>query len=148
MKNMGKGCIYGLLGIGLIIVLLRVLLGDMFGLMFLVVIMVFLSIIGMFANAAQETIKAGKWLGISAILGNVFNNKINADAKVKSGNKYYKKNSKTNNHLVDSAINFVSPEVDKEEIIANESDNDFEEFQEYLKWKKSKESKITIDDIE
>ncbi len=53
-----------------------------------------LIILGIIGNTLSEIIKKGKWLGLGAIFGNIANNKINADASVKSNKSYKKKKFK------------------------------------------------------
>lgn len=57
----------------------------MYSLMFLILM------VAVLAQIIDGLTKAGKWVGLGAILGNVFNNKINADAAIKSGKTFKKK---------------------------------------------------------
>ncbi|MGT2683323.1 hypothetical protein [Streptococcus porci] len=116
---------------------------------FIFIILAFIFIIGLSAltEIIDKISKAIKWLGIGAIAGNAINNKINADAQVSSGQRFKKKNIKTNNKMLDGIINFVSPETSDSEGSEISSD-DFREYEEFLKWKQAKENISKQNDIE
>ena len=151
MKEVTKGCL-GISVVAIIILLaIRLVFGELFGLMFMPLLMfspfLVIIVIGAVSNLISESIKAGKWLGLGAIAGNAINNKINADAQVSSGQKFKKKNIKTNNKMLDGIINFVSPETSDSEVSEISSD-DFREYEEFLKWKQAKENISKQNDIE
>lgn len=147
MTSRTKGCL-GTIILGLLaIVVLRFVFGKMFDLVFLPLLMIsplfILIILIMASDAISESIKAGKWLGLGAIAGNVLNNKINADAAVKSGKTFKKRQVKTKSSLVNGIAEFISPstensddsevsEADHQEL-SEEDYKEFQEFQEYLK---------------
>ncbi len=106
---------------------------------------ILLSVVGIL----QELIRAGKWIGLGAIFGNTLNNKINAESANKSGRFFKKKRIKTGNKMADRLVNFISPSNEDDAIDEqiNEdtiSRSDYDEFQEYLKWKKSRNSNNKI----
>lgn len=151
MKSIAKGCL-GTIILGLIaIVVLKFVFGDMFELILLPLLIfsfiVLIAILSTASDAINGSLKAGKWLGLGAIVGNVINNKINADAAVKSGKTFQKHQLKTKSSLVNGVAEFVSPSTeDSDDNKVSETDHqelseadyqEFQEFQEYLKWKKS-----------
>ena len=95
------------------------------------------------ASIFSDIANVAKWLGLGAIAGNTINNKINADATIKSGKKFQKSKIKTKNSLFQSIINFVSPPTD-EGIPEPITDEDYQEFQEFLEWKKLNAQKSEI----
>ena len=150
-NNVGKallGC-SGILAIVIIFLgLLKLLFGDfamMYGLMLLMIIVAIL------AKIIDGLAKAGKWVGLGAILGNVFNNKINADAAIKSGKTFKKKKIETKNSVVNNIVDFVSPTMEDDKTTKSVEDSnfigeeDYQEFQEFLKWKKLQETKDNND---
>ena len=150
-NNVGKallGC-SGILAIVIIFLgLLKLLFGDfamMYGLMLLMIIVAIL------AKIIDGLTKAGKWVGLGAILGNVFNNKINADAAIKSGKTFKKKKIETKNSVVNNIVDFVSPTIEDDKTTKSVEDSnfigeeDYQEFQEFLKWKKLQETKDNND---
>lgn len=148
MKEVVKGCLW-ISVIGIIILLaMKLIFGELFELMFMPLLLfsplLAMIIIGAVANLISESIKAGKWLGLGAIAGNTINNKINADAAIKSGKRFQKSKIKTKNSLFQSVINFVSPPTD-EGIPEPITDKDYQEFQEFLEWKKLNAQKSEID---
>lgn len=142
------GC-SGILAIVIIFLgLLKLLFGDfamMYGLMLLMIIVAIL------AKIIDGLTKAGKWVGLGAILGNVFNNKINADAAIKSGKTFKKKKIETKNSVVNNIVDFVSPTIEDDKTTKSVEDSnfigeeDYQEFQEFLKWKKLQETKDNND---
>lgn len=105
---------------------------------------IILVCLGIFGSVLSELIKTGKWLGLGAIFGNVANNKINADASVKLNKEYKKKKIQTKNPIIDKTVEFISPESDEIEdnLISNEQ---YQEFQEFLKWKKMNSSNKEVE---
>ena len=152
MKSIAQGCL-GAIILGLIaIVVLKLVFGDMFELILLPLlvfgVIILLAILSTASDAINGSLKAGKWLGLGAIVGNVLNNKINADAAVKSGKTFKKRQVKTKSSLVNGIAEFISPSTeDSDDSKVSEADHqelsevdykEFQEFQEFLKWKKSK----------
>lgn len=150
-NNVGKallGC-SGILAIVIIFLgLLKLLFGDfamIYGLMFLMLM------VAVLVQIIDGLTKAGKWVGLGAILGNVFNNKINADAAIKSGKTFKKKKIETKNSVVNNIVDFVSPTMEDDKTTKSVEDSnfigeeDYQEFQEFLKWKKLQETKDNND---
>lgn len=147
-NNVGKallGC-SGILAIVIIFLgLLKLLFGDfamIYGLMFLMIM------VAVLVQIIDGLTKAGKWVGLGAILGNVFNNKINADAAIKSGKTFKKKKIETKNSIVNNVVDFVSPTMEDDKTTKSVEDSSFigeEDYQEFLKWKKLQETKDNND---
>ena len=116
MSNFGKGCLYIIICLSLFLGILKFIIGEYLEMLLFPITLfspiLLLMILGIIGNTLSEIIKKGKWLGLGAIFGNIANNKINADASVKS-NKSYKKNKiQTNNPIIDKAVEFTYPEID------------------------------------
>ncbi len=142
MKEAGKGCLFFVISGLLLLLGLKLILGESFDVLLIPITIfspiIILIIVGGGVSLGQEAIKTGKWVGLGAIFGNVANNKINADASPK---KFLKKNIKTGNSTLDNFVEFVSPTPSNED--TDKNNHDLEEFQEFLLWKKEKElSKI------
>lgn len=97
-------------------------------------------ILGVVSSTISDLIQAGKWLGLGAIVGNIANNKINASAAVKNKKSFRKKPFKSNIPFLDKAIEFISPDNDELKSEVN-SEEEYHEFQEFLKWKQEKATK-------
>ncbi|MFU2206038.1 transcriptional regulator [Streptococcus pluranimalium] len=136
MSNFGKGCLYIIICLGLSLGILKFILGEYLEMLLFPITMfspiLLLMILGIIGNTLSELIKTGKWLGLGAIFGNIANNKINVDASVKSNKSYKKKKIQTNNPIIDTAVEFTSPEIDdiEDNLISGE------QYQAFLKWKK------------
>ena len=146
MNNFGKGCLYTVLSIFIVLFGLRFLFGETFSLMSLFIfhpifILIFLMIS---SSIILELIKTGKWLGLGAIFGNVANNKINADASVKLNKEYKKKKIQTKNPIIDKTVEFISPASDttEDDLMSAE---EYQAFQEFLKWKKMNSSNKEVE---
>lgn len=132
MSNFGKGCLYIIICLSLFLGILKFILSEYLEMLLFPITMLspilLLMILGITGNTLSELIKTGKWLGLGAIFGNIANNKINADASVKS-NKSYKKNKiQTNNPIIDKAVEFTYPEIDDiEDNLIN--DKQYQEFE-------------------
>ncbi|MGN1398357.1 MAG: transcriptional regulator, partial [Streptococcus gallolyticus] len=124
-NNVVKGLLgcSGILAIVIIFLgLLKLLFGDfamMYGLMLLMIIVAIL------AKIIDGLAKAGKWVGLGAILGNVFNNKINADAAIKSGKIFKKQKIETKNSVVNNIVDFVSPTMEDDKTTKSVEDSNF-----------------------
>ncbi len=138
MKEFAKGCLFFMVaGLLLLLGLKFILGGDTFDMLMFplilfspILLMIFLATASSFG---EELIKAGKWIGLGSILGNVANNKINADASKKE---FKKKIIRTGNSSIDNFMEFVSPSSSSNE---DGPDVDLKEYQEFLKWKKEKD---------
>ncbi|WP_057490034.1 hypothetical protein [Streptococcus orisasini] len=123
----------------------------MFSFYFLIIMLFLFMIVIITATIIQELIKAGKWIGLGAILGNAVNNKINANAAHKSGRIFKKRRVNTGNKIADWLTNFISPSNEEDEPDGHAKEtvlsDDYADFQEYLKWKKWKNSQKSNDKI-
>ncbi|MXQ49477.1 transcriptional regulator [Streptococcus pneumoniae] len=143
LNNFGKGCLYSIISLGLFLGLLKIIFGEYFDMLLFPITMfspiIILVCLGIFGSVLSELIKTGKWLGLGAIFGNVANNKINADASVKLNKEYKKKKIQTNHPIVDKTVEFISPASDttEDDLMSAEQ---YQEFQEFLKWKKMNSS--------
>lgn len=132
MSNFGKGCLYIIICLSLFLGILKFIIGEYLEMLLFPITLfspiLLLMILGIIGNTLSEIIKKGKWLGLGAIFGNIANNKINADASVKS-NKSYKKNKiQTNNPIIDKAVEFTYPGIDDiEDNLIN--DKQYQEFE-------------------
>lgn len=121
MSKFGKGCLYSIICIGLFLGILKLFLGEYLD-MLLFPAMLFLPIIilfclGIVGEALSELIKAGKWIGLGAILGNVFNNKINANASIKAGKQFQKQPVQTKHGWLNRCLEFINPSTHVEEVV-------------------------------
>lgn len=123
----------------------------MFSSYFLIIMLFLFMVVIIAATIVQELIRAGKWIGLGAILGNAVNNKINANAAHKSGRVFKKKRVNTGNKMADRLANFISPSNEENEPDGRAKEtvhfDDYADFQEYLKWKKWKNSQESNDKI-
>ncbi|MGT2923746.1 transcriptional regulator [Streptococcus caviae] len=123
----------------------------MFSSYFLIIMLFLFMMVLTAATIIQELIRAGKWIGLGAILGNAVNNKINANAAHKSGRIFKKKRVNTGNKMADRLANFISPSNEEDEpdgqVKETVLSDDYADFQEYLKWKKWKSSQESDDRI-
>ncbi|WP_341931774.1 transcriptional regulator [Streptococcus pluranimalium] len=148
MSNFGKGCLYIIICLGLFLGLLKIIFGEYFDMLLFPITMfspiIILVCLGIFGSVLSELIKTGKWLGLGAIFGNVANNKINADASVKLNKEYKKKKIQTNHPIVDKTVEFISPASDttEDDLMSAEQ---YQEFQEFLKWKKMNSSNKEVE---
>lgn len=114
-------------------------------------LMFLMLMVGVLVQIIDGLTKAGKWVGLGAILGNVFNNKINADTAIKSGKTFKKKKIETKNSIVNNVVDFISPTMEDHKTTKSVEDSsfigeeDYQEFQEFLKWKKLQETKDNND---
>ncbi|AXQ78284.1 ribonuclease [Streptococcus chenjunshii] len=105
---------------------------------FILMMFFFIFIIGLVtvASVFSNIANIAKWLGLGAIAGNVLNNKINANAAVKSGRQFRKRKMKIKNPIAEKVADFISPPTGEEaEPLVQK---DYQEFQEFIEWKKSK----------
>ncbi|MGT2714566.1 hypothetical protein [Streptococcus pluranimalium] len=113
MSNFGKGCLYIIICLSLFLGILKFILGEYLEMLLFPITMLspilLLMILGITGNTLSELIKTGKWLRLGAIFGNIANNKIKADASVKSNKSYKKKKIQTKNPIIDKTVEFISP---------------------------------------
>ncbi|WP_438838943.1 hypothetical protein [Streptococcus pluranimalium] len=113
MSNFGKGCLYIIICLSLFLGILKFILGEYLEMLLFPITLfspiLLLIILGITGNTLSELIKTGKWLGLGAIFGNIANNKIKADASVKSNKSYKKKKIQTKKPIIDKTVEFISP---------------------------------------
>lgn len=140
MNNFVKGCLGAIVCFGLFILGLKWLLGEYFDTLMIFSPLLLIIILGVVSSTISDLIQAGKWLGLGAIVGNIANNKINASAAVKNKKSFRKKPFKSNIPFLDKAIEFISPDNDELKSEVN-SEEEYHEIQEFLKWKQEKATK-------
>lgn len=139
MTNFGKGCLGAIVCFGLFLLGLKWLLGEYFDILMMLLPLLLIIILGIVSSAISDLIKAGKWLGLGAIVGNIANNKINTSAAIKNKKSFRKKPFKSNISFLDKATEFISP--DNDEFESELKSKEYHEFQEFLKWKQEKVDK-------
>lgn len=149
MDKIVKGClvIFGIIaGFILLVVGVKFILGENFMYMFLLMGMFgFMFLIIALSESKEviiEVIKTGKWLGLGSIAGNVLNNKTNAEASSKAGWLFKKKSLQTGISMVDKVAEFVSPEMEAEDVTSQLTENEYREFQAFLKWKEEQAKEV------